>query len=397
MRPVEIDGEFVTAPRATYARLREQGPVHRALAPDGTRVWLVTRYEHVRQALADPRLSLDKAHSSGGYKGFSLPPALDANLLNMDPPAHTRLRRVVAKGFTPRQVERLRPRVQDIADELLDALDGRDEVDLLPAYCAPLPINVICDLLGVDAADRRDFRSWTDGLLAPDTPQQARDALSSLYRFILDLIAARRAAPGEDMLSTLVRLRDGEDRLSENELTSAAFLVLFAGYENTMNLLGNGLVALLTRPDALARARAGLTPAAVDELLRFDPPPQLAIRRFPVADVELGGVTIPAGETVMLSLVSAHHDPDRFPDPERLDLDRADNPHLGFGHGPHYCLGASLARMEVEVGVGALLRRFPHLALAVAEDDLHWRNSFRNRGLRTLPVTLRAADGRRRD
>jgi cytochrome P450 len=394
VQPIEIGDEFVTAPRATYARLREQGPVHRALAPDGTRIWLVTRYEHVRKALADPRLSLDKAHSSGGYKGFSLPPALDANLLNMDAPAHTRLRRIVAKGFTPRQVERLRPRVREIADELLDALDGRDEADLLPAYCAPLPITVICELLGVDAADRRDFRSWTDGLLAPETPAQARDALSSLYRFIVDLIAAKRATPGEDMLSTLVQLRDEEDRLSENELTSAAFLVLFAGYENTMHLLGNGLVALLTRPDALARARAELPRTAVDELLRFDPPPQLAIRRFPVADIEIGGVTIPAGETVMLSLVSAHHDRDRYPDADRLDLGRADNPHLGFGHGPHYCLGASLARMEVEVGVGALLRRFPHLALAVAEDDLHWRNSFRSRGLRTLPVTLRAGDGR---
>ncbi|WP_345430071.1 cytochrome P450 [Actinoallomurus vinaceus] len=389
MQPVKIDSEFVTSPRAVYARLREEGPVHRALAPDGTQVWLVTRYEDVRKALADPRLSLDKARSNGGYKGFSLPPALDANLLNMDPPAHTRLRRIVAKGFTPRRIERLRPRVRVIAEELLDALDGREEVDLLAAYCAPLPIIVICELLGVDAADRPDFRSWTDGLLAPATPQHARDSLGSLYRFILDLIAAKRAAPGEDMLSALIQLRDEEDRLSEDELTSAAFLVLFAGYENTMHLLGNGLVALLTRPDALIAARAELTPAVVDELLRFDPPPQLAIRRFPVTDVEIGGVTIPAGETVMLSLVSAHHDAARFPDPDRLDPGRTDNPHLGFGHGPHYCLGASLARMEVEAGIAVLLHRFPHLALAVAEEDLEWRDSFRNRGLRALPVTLR--------
>jgi cytochrome P450 len=386
---IEIDSAFVTAPRATYARLRSQGPVHRATAPDGTSIWLVTRYADVRAALADPRLSLDKKNSSGGYRGFSLPPALDANLLNMDPPEHTRLRRIIGKAFTPRRIEPLRPRVQQIADELLDALAGRDEADLLPAYCAPLPITVICELLGVAAADRPDFRSWTDGLLAPESPEQAREALSALHRYLLALIAAKRATPGFDFLSTLISLRDEEDRLSEDELTSAAFLVLFAGYENTVHLLGNGFAALLTRPAALAQARQGVSPTTVDELLRFDPPPQLAVRRFPVTDVEIGGVPIPAGETVMLSLVSAHHDPDRYADPDRLDPDREDNPQLAFGHGPHYCLGASLARMEAEIGLGALLDRFPRLALAVPEEELQWRNSFRNRGLRTLPVTLR--------
>ncbi|QIZ36154.1 cytochrome P450 [Saccharopolyspora sp. ASAGF58] len=385
---IEINSAFVTEPRATYARLRSQGPVHRATAPDGTSIWLVTRYADVRAALADPRLSLDKKNSGGGYRGFSLPPALDANLLNMDAPEHARLRRIIGKAFAPRRIEPLRPRVQQIADELLDALTGQDEADLLPTYCAPLPITVICELLGVDAADRPDFRSWTDGMLAPETLGQARDALRALYRYLLDLIAAKRANPGADFLSTLIELRDEEDRLSEDELTSAAFLMLFAGYENTVNLLGNGLAALLTRPSALARARRGISPTTVDELLRFDPPPQLAIRRFPVADVEIGGVTIPAGETVLLSLVSAHHDPDRYAEPDHLDLGREDNPHLAFGHGPHYCLGASLARMEGEIGFGALLSRFPNLTLTVSEEELQWRNSFRNRGLRTLPVAL---------
>ncbi|MDA3626939.1 cytochrome P450 [Saccharopolyspora sp. WRP15-2] len=385
---IEIDSSFVTEPRATYARLREQGPVHRATAPDGTSIWLVTRYADVRAALADPRLSLDKKNSAGGYRGFSLPPALDANLLNMDAPEHTRLRRIIGKAFAPRRIEPLRPRVQQLADALLDDLTER-EADLMPAYCGPLPIAVICELLGVGEADRPDFRSWTDHLLAPETPDQARNALGALHGYLLDLIAAKRANPGADFLSTLVSLRDEEDRLSEDELTAAAFLVLFAGYENTVNVLGNGLAALLTNPAALARARQGITSSTVDELLRFDPPPQLAIRRFPLVDVEIGGVTIPAGETVLLSLVSAHHDPDRYADPEHLDLDRADNPHLAFGHGPHYCLGAALARMETEIGLNTLLSRFPDLALAVPEQELHWRNSFRNRGLRTLPVTLR--------
>ncbi|MGW1682636.1 cytochrome P450 family protein [Saccharopolyspora sp. NPDC002376] len=385
---IEIDSAFVTEPRATYARLREQGPVHRATAPDGTSIWLVTRYSDVRAALADPRLSLDKKNSTGGYSGFSLPPALDANLLNMDAPEHTRLRRIIGKAFAPRQIEPLRPRVQQLADALLDDLTER-EADLMPAYCGPLPIAVICELLGVGETDRPDFRSWTDNLLAPETPGQARNALAALHGYLLDLIAAKRSNPGTDFLSTLVSLRDEEDRLSEDELTSAAFLVLFAGYENTVNVLGNGLVALLTNPTALARASQVITPATVDELLRFDPPPQLAIRRFPLEDVKIGGVTIPAGETVLLSLVSAHHDPGRYADPDHLDLDRADNPHLAFGHGPHYCLGAALARMEAEIGLNTLLTRFPDLALAVPEQELHWRNSFRNRGLRTLPVTLR--------
>ncbi|MBB5153280.1 cytochrome P450 family protein [Saccharopolyspora phatthalungensis] len=385
---IEIDSAFVTAPRATYARLRSQGPVHRAIAPDGTSVWLVTRYADVRAALADPRLSLDKKNSTGGYRGFSLPPALDANLLNMDPPEHTRLRRIIGKAFIPRRIEPLRPRIQQIADELLDALAGQDEADLLPTFCGPLPITVICELLGVGAADRPDFRSWTDGLLAPDSPEQAREALSSLQRYLLELIAAKRAAPGRDLLSTLIELRDEEDQLTEDELTSAAFLVLFAGYENTVHLLSNGIAALLTRPSALNLARQGVSSTTVDELLRFDPPLPLALRRFPLTDIEIGGVTVPAGETVLLSLVSAHHDPDRYADPDRLDPGREDNPHLAFGHGPHFCLGASLARMEAEIGFGALLSRFPDLALAVTEEELQWRNSFRNRGLRTLPVTL---------
>ncbi|RKT83167.1 hypothetical protein SAMN05421805_105355 [Saccharopolyspora antimicrobica] len=385
---IEIDSAFVTEPRATYARLREQGPVHRATAPDGTSVWLVTRYADVRAALADPRLSLDKANSNGGYRGFSLPPALDANLLNMDAPEHTRLRRTIGKAFAPRRIEPLRPRVQQLADALLDELAGQREADLMPSYCGPLPIAVICELLGVGEADRPDFRAWTDGMLAPETPDQARDSLAALHAYLLDLIAEKRAEPGPDFLSALVGLRDEEDRLTEDELTSAAFLVLFAGYENTVNLLGNGLIALLTDPAALTAACRGISPTTVDELLRYDPPPQLAIRRFPRQDVEIGGVTVPAGETVLLSLVSAHHDPARYPAPERLDLDRADNPHLAFGHGPHYCLGAALARMEAEIALNALLSRFPDLALAVPEQDLQWRNSFRNRGLRTLPVTL---------
>ncbi|QUH00377.1 cytochrome P450 [Saccharopolyspora erythraea] len=390
MRPVEIDDEFVTCPHAAYARLRGQGPVHRAVAPDGSHVWLVTRYDDVRAALADPRLSLDKAHATGGYRGLPLPPALDANLLNMDAPEHTRLRRIVARAFTAHRTELLRPRVQEIADELLDAVAGREQAELMSAFAGPLPITVICELLGVDARDRPDFRAWTDETLAPSTPDRARDSLRSLYAFLVDLIARKRAEPGADMLSTLVGLRDDAGSLTEDELTSTAFLVLFAGYENTVNLIGNGLAALLARPAQLAAVRSDreLLSSTVEELLRFDPPPQLAIRRFPKEDLEIGGVRIPAGDTVLLSLVSAHHDPARFPSPGELLPDRADNAHLAFGHGPHFCIGAPLARMEAEIAFSTVLARFPGLSLAVDPAELRWRPSFRNRGLRELPVRL---------
>ncbi|MGW0891283.1 cytochrome P450 family protein [Saccharopolyspora sp. NPDC002578] len=388
MGAVELGGEFVTAPLATYARLREQGSVHRAITPDGTEVWLVTRYEDVRAGLADPRLSLDKAHARDGYRGFSLPPELDANLLNMDAPDHTRLRRITAQAF---RVHHLRPRVQQIADELLDAITPAGAADLIASYAGPLPILVISELLGVPQADRPDFRAWTDEMLAPTSRESAGEALRSLHRFLLELVAAKRTDPGEDFISSLLAQHD---RLSADELTSAAFLMLFAGYENTVNLLGNGFAALLSHPDQLTamRTEPELLRSAVDELLRFDPPPQTAIRRFPITDVEIGGVTVPAGATVLLSLVSAQHDPEVFADPDALDLTRADNPHLAFGHGAHFCLGAPLARMEAEVGFETALRRLPGLAPTARPDELRWRPSFRNRGLRDLPVTFEPAE-----
>lgn len=388
---VEFTVDFIADPHSAYARLREQGPVHRAVTKDGP-CWLITSYPEARRALADSRLSLDKANSTTGYRGFSLPPALDANLLNMDPPAHTRLRRLIAKAFTPRRAEQMRPRITEIAEQLADSLAGQEETDLLETFAGPLPIIVICELLGVPEGDRPDFRAWTDVLLVgdPARPEASGQALRALHGYLVELVAAKRAEPGDDLLSTLIALRDGEAKLSEDELTSAAFLVLFAGYENTVNLLGNGVVALLSESGQLTTLRNDLSmlPGAVDELLRFDPPPQLAIRRFALVDMDIGGARIAAGDTVLVALASAHRDGETFVAADELDLARSDNPHLGFGHGPHYCLGAALARAEVEIGLETLLRRFPHLALAVPPGELHWRQSARNRGLSALPVTL---------
>ncbi|MFF5478703.1 cytochrome P450 [Streptomyces sp. NPDC012935] len=378
-------------PYDVYRRLRDTAPVHRIAGPDGSPAWLVTRYDDVREALADPRLSLDKRHAAPGtYRGLALPPALDANLLNMDPPDHSRIRRLVGRAFTPRRVEQLRAPIRRTADRLLDALGRHGTTDLIASYAAPLPITVICDLLGVPDEHRRDFREWTDALVAPDParPQAAKEAVGAMLGFFTRLLADKRGKPADDLLSDLVAVRDTDgDRLGEDELMSLAFLILFAGYENTVQLIGNAVLALLDHPEQLAALREDPSriPSAVEEFARYDGPALLAIRRFPTADITIGGVRVPAGDTVLLSLSAANRDPARFPDPARLDLGRDACGHLALGHGIHYCLGAPLARAETEIALAALLERFPELALA--DGDLRWRRSLRARGLLALPVT----------
>jgi cytochrome P450 len=392
---------LLTHPYAVYDRLRDTAPVHRVTGPDGSPAWLVTRYDDVREALADPLLSLDKRHAlPGGYKGFALPPALDANLLNMDPPDHTRIRRLVGRAFTTRRVEQLRVPIRRTADRLLDALGTNGgphgSTDLIAAYAAPLPITVICDLLGVPHEHRRDFRAWTDALVAPDPakPQAAKEAVVAMLGFFTQLLADKRKEPADDLLSDLIAVRDesdsaGNGRLTEDELMSLAFLILFAGYENTVQLIGTAVLALLQHPGQLAALRADPTrlPAAVEEFVRYDGPALLAIRRFPREDVTIGDVTVPAGETVLLSLAAANRDPRRFPHADRFDLGRDATGHLALGHGIHYCLGAPLARLETEIALAALLERLPDLQLDGDPGDLRWRPSLRARGLLTLPVT----------
>ncbi|MFD9408681.1 cytochrome P450 [Streptomyces sp. NPDC059989] len=387
---MDLQEKLMDDPYDVYRRLRETSPVHRIAGTDGNPAWLVTRYADVRAALADPRLSLDKRHAAeGGYRGLSLPPALDANLLNMDPPDHTRIRGFVARAFTARRVEELRTPIRETADRLLDALGPQGTTDLIASYAAPLPIIVICDLLGVPEEHRRDFRAWTDALIAPDPtrPQAAKEAVAAMLGFFLDLVAHKRRHPGADLLSDLVAVRDADgDRLTEDELLSLAFLILFAGYENTVQLIGNAVLALLQHPYQLAvlRKDPSRLRAAVEEAARYEGPALLAIRRFPTEDVTIGGVTVPAGETVLLSLSAANRDPDRFSGPDLFDLYRDTTGHLALGHGIHYCLGAPLARAETEIALAALLDRFESLALA--DGDARWRPSLRARGLVELPV-----------
>lgn len=399
--PIDVT-PLLDDPYAAYAALREAGPVHRITGADGSPAWLVTRYDDVRSALADPRLSLDRRHAGpGGYRGFALPPALDANLLNMDPPDHTRVRRLVVKAFTAGRVETLRAPVRRVADELLDAMAERGRADLIADYAGPLPITVICDLLGIPQRDRRDFLAWSDALITPDPsrPEGMKQAIGAMLEFYTGLIAAKRAEPGDDLLSDLIAVRDdapaadGSDRLTEDELTSLAFLILFAGYENTVHLIGNAVLALLDHPDQLRQLQQNPAelPTAVEEFLRYDGPGPLAIRRFPTQDVEIGGVRIPAGESVLLAIASANRDPARFPAPDALDRGRDLSGHLAMGHGIHYCLGAPLARMEAVTALEALLGRFPELRLDVPRGELRHRRTLRSRGLISLPVAWETA------
>ena len=391
--PMPFDAAFIADPGPRFAAWRQAGPVHRVRIPEGDPAWVVPRYADVRALLADPRLSLSwRKGRRGGYTGWPLTKALARMLLNVDPPDHTRLRRLVSQAFTPRRVESLRAGIQARADQLLDQFEPGG-AELIEAYAAPLPVSVICDLLGVPVGDSAEFRSWASALITPadvggDGPAQAQHAVASLEKYIGALIAAKRADPGDDLMSDLIAVRDQADALTEHELMSMAFLVLLAGYETTVHLIGNSVLALLQHPDQLAALRAdpALLRPGVEELLRYAGPGAVAIRRFAAEDIELGDVRIPAGDLVLLLVGSANRDPDWVSDPDRLDLARGDVPHLALGHGAHYCLGAGLARLEAEIAIGTLVRRFPDLALAVPAGELVWRSSFRIRGLKQLPI-----------
>ncbi|MEV5777801.1 cytochrome P450 [Streptomyces antimycoticus] len=383
-----FDSDLMSDPHGVYDRLRQASPVHCTTTPDGAPVWVVTRYQDVRAALTEPRLSLNKANARtvGRYQS-SLPPELDAHLLNMDPPDHTRLRRLVAKAFTARHVENLRLRIQASTDELLSAITDQP-ADLMQALANPLPMVVICELLGIPAQDRRDFRAWTNSLLgpAPDAAVESRTAMREMHRYLVGIIAAKRARPTDDLLTAMIEAHDERDSLSESELVAMAFLILFAGYDNTVNLIGNATLAMLLHPEVMAAVRDGHTPirAVLEETLRWNSPFTLGVRRFALENLTIGGVDIPAGGRVWVSLISANRD-GQFEEPDRFRPERTPA-HVGFGHGIHYCLGAPLARLESEIALTSLLKRFPDLQLAVSPGNLAWAPSFHRRGLMGLPV-----------
>jgi cytochrome P450 len=357
--------------------------------------WLITGHEEARAALTDPRLSRDDRDAPEWLRQHAerhrIESSLGRNMLDCDPPEHTRLRQLVKKAFTPRRIEALRPRVQQITDDLLDAMAGHDEVDLIEALAFPLPVTVICDLLGLPSSDHADFRAWSAGLIQSDDPEVTRTSGKALRAYFEDRIAGIELdeLPEDeqpDLTRALLRASGDEGRLTHEELINMLMLLLIAGHETTVNLVGNAMVTLLGNPGqfALLRSKPELVPQGVEELLRLDGPLNAALPRITRTDMEISGVTIPAGSMVNIVLSAANRDAEKFDDPNRVDVTRQDVQHLAFGHGVHFCLGSALARLEAQVAIGSLIARFPDLSLATTE--LRWRPSPMIRGLVSLPV-----------
>ncbi|WP_019930333.1 cytochrome P450 [Nocardia sp. BMG111209] len=375
-----------------FATLRREEPVSRIRLPYGGDGWLVTRYADVRQVLADPRFSRAATVGRDDIPRATPEPARADALLSMDPPHHTRLRKLVSKAFTARRVAELRPRAQQIVDGLLDTVERTGSpADLVRGLALPLPVTVICEMLGVPPAEHHRFRDFSDTVMATTaySLEQIRAARAALEDYLSELVARRRATPTDDLYGALVAARDNDDRLSEAELVNLGVTILIAGHETTANQIANFTYVLLSDPDRweLLLRRPDLVPAAVEELLRYV---QLgsgaAFARVATEDVELGGVTVRAGESVFASIQSANRDEDVFGGSERLDLTRETSVHMAFGHGAHHCLGAQLARVELQVALSSLLRRFPALHLAVPADEVPWKTGLLVRGPRELPV-----------
>ncbi|MFB9908300.1 cytochrome P450 family protein [Allokutzneria oryzae] len=389
--------EYLQNSHEVLALLRADGPVHRARTANGLHAWVVTRYDDARAALADDVGLLKnpegltaaiRANLDDPERGLTFSADIAHHMLNSDGADHARLRGLVGAVFTAERIERLRPGIIRIADELLDAMAGKRRVDLIDEYALLLPVAVICELLGVPRQDRDRFRSWSNSILGAADPDATRDASIALAAYLVQLIRGKAAMPGEDLLSALLTAGEEQDRLSEIELISMVFLLLVAGHETAGNLIGNGVLALLREPGQLAALRAdpSLLPRAVEELLRFDGPVAMTTLRYTAKPVTIGGVDIPRGEIVFIALTSANRDGARFTDPDRLDITRPVSEHIAFGHGMHRCLGAPLARIEGEVAIGRLLARFPELRLDARDGEIRWRRSTLMHGLHALPV-----------
>ncbi|MFF8863242.1 cytochrome P450 [Streptomyces sp. NPDC015139] len=384
----EFGDAFRRDPHTVYARLRAEGPVHRIRIPgadESHQPWLVVGYGEARAALADPRLAKDATKIDAAFFDEEL---IGKHMLLADPPQHTRLRGLVTRAFTMRRVEALRPRVQRITDDLLDEMLPHGRADLVESLAYPLPITVICELLGVPEMDRAEFRKMSTEVVAPSGPQAEYDAVVRLAEYLTELIDDKsRTGPTGDLLSDLIRTtaEDG-DRLSPGELRGMAFLLLIAGHETTVNLIGNGVLALLTHPDQLALLRVdmSLLDGAIEEMLRYDGPVENATFRFAAEPLEIGGTHIAQGDQVVIGLAAAQRDGSRHTDPDRFDIRREPRANLAFGHGLHYCLGAPLARLEARTAIGSLLERAPGLALDGEPGE--WLPGMLIRGVRSLPV-----------
>jgi cytochrome P450 len=374
-----------------YFWLQDNEPLARVKLPYGDEAWLLTRYDDNRLALGDPRFSLAEAAVRDTPR--LQPERVGAILTDQDPPDHTRLRRLVAKAFTVRRVEQLRERAESITGELIDGMVAAGPpADLMSSLAVPLPGLMVCELIGVPYEDRDEFRDWVGAFMSVTamTVQERYAQIGKLAAYLAGLAAQRRAAPTDDLLGALVVASEEGDRLTEDEVIQLTVVLLAAGYESTASQLTNFTYALLTHPDQLAllRERPALMPGAIEELMRWTPLLVYAdtLPRYTTAEVEFSGGTVPAGEAVLLAKHAANRDPRRYADPNRLDLTRDAQGHVGWGHGPHHCVGAPLARMDLQVALTALLERFPDLRLAVSEDEIEWKAGMAVRGPTALPL-----------
>ncbi len=393
--------EFKVNPYPFYARLRAEAPAYRVRLPAGLSVWLITRYDDAAMVLKDGRFVKSRSNA--------LTPELEANwlhkllqlrwfrplqlsMLHQDPPDHTRLRALVNKAFTPGLIEQMRQRVQELTDELVDKVQSRGRMDLIHDYALPVPTTIIAEMLGVPAEDRHKFHRWSHALFVSSTwgLLKAIPKALALLGYLRKIIKKRRANPRDDLVSALALAEEAGETLTEDELLAMVALLLVAGHETTVNLIGNGSLALLEHPDQMEKLRnePALIKSAVEELLRYTSPVDLSTERFAREDVTIAGVTIRRGEMVAAVIASANRDERQFTKPDSLDITREPNKHLSFGLGTHFCLGAPLARLEGQIAISTLLRRIPNLRLAVATNALRWRPGLILRGLEALPVAF---------
>ncbi len=384
-------------PQALYAQMRREDPIHAAIGPmTGRRFWFFTRYDDCVAVLKDARFGKELHKHLTPEQLVGQPvnsdefAVINRHLLDLDPPDHTRLRGLVHKAFTPRMIENLRGRIQEIADNLLDAVTGEHEIDLLETYGFPLPITVIAELLGVPASDRDRFRAWTKALLFGLDEEQARVSVLEFAMYMHAMIEERQKNPQDDLISSLVAVEETGDMLSREELLSMIFLLLVAGHETTVNLIGNGMLALMQHPDQilLLRENPSLIRSAIEEMLRYNGPVETPTLRFAFEEVHMEDKIIMPGDVIMPSLLGANRDPAHFPDPDRFDIRRDPNKHIAFGNGIHYCLGAPLARLEGEIAIQTLLRRLPSIELNTAVENLEWNDNLLLHGMKGLPVRV---------
>jgi cytochrome P450 len=390
-----FDPDFKADPYPWYRRLREAAPVHRVRMTVGADVWLVTGYELAKTVLADDRFSKMTANAERSWRSLPLVPddpdaLVNRMLLMSDPPDHERLRRLVSRAFTPRTMEAMRPRIAELADELVARFAGRGSADLIREFAFPLPAMVICELLGVPAGHRDRFEEYLRllCLAEPEDMERMPTVFAELTEELASLVELKRAEPDEHLISALVEMRDDGDRLSDRELVSMTFQLMYGAQDTTVNLIGNGMLALLENPAAMAELRDNreLIPGAVEEILRFDPPVETATPRYALEPMEIGGMSVQTGGVVLVSLAGALRDPSQFTDPDVFDIHRPVRGQLAFGHGIHYCLGAVMARVKGQVALQALLGTLDDLRFDGDRELLVRHSNFIMRGVRSLPV-----------